>query len=76
MYTSASGIEPHLCKQFDVSVSLAHADAALEMHLPSVLVIEAFFLPEEGIQAILGRDVLDYCLFIYDGLHGTYTLAF
>jgi hypothetical protein len=47
-----------------------------EMHLPLVMVIESFFAPDEGIQAMLGRDVLEHCLLVYDGIHRTFTLAF
>jgi hypothetical protein len=41
-----------------------------------VEVIQCFFGPEEGLQALLGRDVLDHCLLVYDGTRRAFTLAF
>lgn len=43
--------------------------------LPIVPVVEAH-LSFQGIQALLGRDILSNCLFLYDGQSGVFTLAF
>jgi hypothetical protein len=47
------------------------------IHIPSLIipVIESN-LACHGIQALLGRDVLEYGVLIYDGLHRSMTLAF
>jgi hypothetical protein len=57
-------------------VSLAIDCEGSELHLPLMMVIESAFAPDEGIQAMLGRDVLEHCLLVYDGTRRTFTLAF
>jgi hypothetical protein len=61
-------------KQYVVSLSLDQE--GIEMLIPSVEVLESNFGAEEGIQGMLGRDVLGHCLFVYDGQANTFSLAF
>jgi hypothetical protein len=70
----SSGTEACEFNQYVVSLSLS--GDGLELHLGTLEVIEAIFATEEGIQAMLGRDLLEHCLFIYDGQHKTFSLAF
>jgi hypothetical protein len=66
---------PFHCEQFDVSLALVSGMDRVE--LPSVWVIASpDFQPHEGVQAIIGRDVLDRCVFTYAGPHRSFTLAF
>src|SRR5262245_48649835 len=58
------------------AVSLALRADEIEMFVRSVEVIACVFVPEEGIQAMLGRDVLEHCLFFYNGREKTFALAF
>jgi hypothetical protein len=58
------------------AVSLALDAEGIEMFLTSVEVIECVFAPDEGIRAMLGRDVLAHCLFVYDGKGKTFILGF
>ena len=48
---------------------------ALSLSISNVAVAEAQ-LSIQGIQALIGRDVLKNCLLVYDGQNGTFTLAF
>lgn len=73
IHTPTTGNTPHSCNQYDVSITLFHP--GLMMTLPVVAVIESN-LSIQGIQALLGRDVLSNCLFVYDGGAGTFALAF
>lgn len=66
---------PHPCNAYDISLSLADPDG-VEMHLPFLPIIESSFLSTLGIRALLGRDVLAYCLVVYDGQHETFSLAY
>ena len=34
------------------------------------------WLPDEGIEALIGRDILDQCFFQYIGIERTFTIAF
>jgi hypothetical protein len=58
------------------AVSLALDADGIEMFLTSVEVIECAFAPEEGIRAMLGRDVLEHCLLVYDGKGKVFMLGF
>jgi hypothetical protein len=66
--------QPQTFEQYAVSIALASDD--LEMFVESVEVLGCAFAAEEGSQAMLGRDVLEHCLFLYDGQNGTFSLAF
>jgi hypothetical protein len=72
--TPSTGATPHECEQYDVSLGIFHPD--LEFFRPIVAVIASHFAEQEGIQAMLGRDVLDDCLFVYNGQTKTFSLAF
>jgi predicted aspartyl protease len=75
LHTPSTGSEPHTCNQFDVAVAVVMD--AKQLHLSSLIipVIESD-LSAHGFQALLGRDVLDQGIFIYDGHHRFLTLAF
>jgi hypothetical protein len=66
---------PHACDQYDVSLSLVSGGSLLTF--PSIHVIAPEdFSREEGIQALIGRDVLDRCVFEYFGPHKQFRLSF
>jgi hypothetical protein len=72
--TSSPSGEPQIFDQYAVSLGL---DAGgVEMHLAEVLVLECVFAPEDGIQALLGQDVLRHCLFVHNGPENTFSLAY
>jgi hypothetical protein len=73
MHTPSTGNLPHLANQYDVSLVLIHQK--LNLNLFTVPVAESQ-LAIQGIQGLLGRDVLQNCLFVYDGQSGMFTLAF
>ena len=75
IHTPSTGATPKICNQFDVGIGIIMDDGAV--HLPGVVipVIESD-LDSLGIQALLGRDILDQALLIYDGHGRTLTLAF
>lgn len=59
--------------QYDVSLILPHPGISYSFH--SLAVIQSQ-LAVQGIQGLIGRDVLDRCLLVYDGPLGAFTLAF
>jgi hypothetical protein len=65
--------KPHLASQYDISVLLHHPK--LTWHYHAIAVIESD-LAHQGIQALIGRDILLNCLFAYDGQAQTFCLAF
>jgi hypothetical protein len=66
---------PCKCDQYDISLTLVAGMA--QVIIPSVHAIASEdFGPEEDIQALIGRDVLQHCVFNYYGQHGEFALAF
>lgn len=71
--TPSTGGQPVDAAQYDVSLFLFHQKAT--MRLGTVAVIESE-LEVQGFQVLVGRDVLENCLLVYDGQTGIFTLAF
>lgn len=63
----------HTCNQYDVSLMILHP--SLIRTFGALPVIESN-LSHQGIEGLLGRDVLAHCLFIYNGELGVHTLSF
>jgi hypothetical protein len=64
---------PHVASQFDISFSLDHAMATRTW--PALPVIESELL-HQGIQTLIGRDILKSCLMAYDGEAETFAIGF
>jgi hypothetical protein len=74
MTPSTTSQNPHLCDIYDVSLSLV-ANGSLRP-FPDVMVMEAdCWLPNEGIEALLGMDILKRCHFQLWGPEGNFNLA-
>jgi predicted aspartyl protease len=75
IHTPSTGCKSYICNQFDVAVGIVMD--AKQVHLSSLIipVIESD-LNAQGFQALLGRDVLDQGILIYDGHRRLLTLAF
>ena len=74
--TPSTGKCAHVCNQFDVAVAVV-MDAD-QVHLSSLVipVVGIDLSAQQGIQALIGRDVLEQGIFIYDGHRRLVTLAF
>ena len=67
--------QPHVADQFDISLVLV--SGVEQVIIPSVHAIASEdFDGEDGVQGILGRDVLSRCVFTYSGPESTFGLAF
>jgi hypothetical protein len=64
---------PHPTSVYDISLVLVHP--LIRRTFMAVPVIEANLI-HQGIQALIGRDILAACLFTYDGQAGTFALGF
>lgn len=71
--TPSTGATPHITNQYDVAIVLVHPKATFTFH--SVPVVESH-LSVQGIQALIGRDILAQCVLIYNGPMAAYTLTF
>jgi len=71
--TPSTGQNPIQCSQYDVSLIFVHPN--LPLVFPAMPIIEC--QPLGGnFQALLGRDFLRYCLFVYDGQAQHFALSF
>jgi hypothetical protein len=66
---------PHECDLYHVSLSLV-ADGSAHQFPDSQVIAADCWLAGEGIEALIGRDILDRCFFQYVGLERKFTLAF
>jgi predicted aspartyl protease len=73
IHTPSTGSAPHTLLTYDASLTLVHPRLQLQITTVAVVATE---LEAQGIQALIGRDILENCLLIYNGQEGTFTLAF
>lgn len=71
--TPSSSGKHHKFRQFDVSLKLIHTSFTKKIDPLAVVECE---LEAQGIQALIGRDILSECLLVYDGVDDTFALAF
>lgn len=70
---STTSTQPHTANQYDVSLVLVHPLVIRTWH--AIAVTESQ-LAHQGIQALIGRDVLSACLLTYDGQQQSFCLGF
>ena len=73
--TPSTAGQPHNCNQYDVSIFIPGAAAGGGHIVPALAVVETH-LRSQGIDGLIGRDVLDNCTFIYNGSAKMFTLAY
>lgn len=75
--TPSTGQQGQVANQYDVSILIIKS-AQHYLLVPSLPIVEAalHLPPVQGIQALIGRDVLANCLLIYDGSESQLTLSF
>jgi hypothetical protein len=74
--TPSTGPWAHLADEYDVSL---HIPGSQPHHAPLVfpaVPVTAADLSIQGIQGLIGRDILSQCVLIYNGFESTFTLAF
>jgi hypothetical protein len=73
IHTPSTGATAHQAAVYDISLVPMHP--ALSLPTANVGVAEAH-ISMQGIQALIGRDIVGRCLVVYDGQSGMFTLAF
>lgn len=73
MLTPSTGATPHNTNQYDVSILLVHPKNVFPFH--NLPIIESQ-LAVQGIQALIGRDILKECVLVYNGAMNWYTFSF
>jgi len=74
IHTPTTSGNPVECKQFDVDIGVVLENGAF--HFVNTLPIVESDLACQGIDGLLGRDVLSQGILIYNGPANTYTLSF
>ena len=75
-HTPSTGDHPHLANQTDLSIIVPPAyrgDAPLV--LGAVSALESRLLEHQNIHALIGRDVLARCTFLYEGAANRFVLS-
>jgi hypothetical protein len=76
VHTPSTGGAAHLAEQYDVSLIIPGAGTHhVPLAIPAVPAMAAN-LSLQGVDALIGRDVLRDCIFIYNGSLGLFTIAF
>lgn len=71
---STNGVA-HNCNQYDVSVFIPGAHNQMGFYIPALPVIETH-LSSQGIDGLIGRDIINRTTLIYNGSAGFITLAY
>ncbi|MDR1305539.1 MAG: retropepsin-like domain-containing protein [Verrucomicrobiales bacterium] len=71
--TPSTGQNPTARNTYDISLRLTHADGGRFFN--SVLVVATDF-HGQNLDGLLGRDVLEKCLLVYNGEHKMFALSF
>ena len=73
--TPSTAGQPHMCDQFDISVFIPGSVATTGYLIPAIPIV-ATHLQAQGIDGLIGRDVLKDCALIYNGPAGIFTIAY
>jgi hypothetical protein len=77
MNTASTGDTPVEANQYDVSLLIPHTSPdEYAFYLPTIPVAEMELLGPLAIHVLIGRDVLDRCLLIYDGKSQQFTISY
>ncbi len=75
--TPSTGSTPHISDQFDVGIWIPGSTPSDPVFfLQNLPVISAELLQQQGFHALIGRDILSMCLFVYDGPTRQFSLAY
>jgi len=66
---------PHQCDQFDVSIFIPGSMATVGHFIPAIPIV-ATHLRSQGIDGLIGRDVLKDCTLIYHGTGGFFSIGY
>ena len=72
--TPGTGAVPQQMKQYEVDVTIVASQGQITSPFKRVADVEAS-LAAQGVHALIGRGILDRCLFLYDGPNATFSLS-
>jgi hypothetical protein len=75
--TPSTGTNPHVVDEYDVGFVIPPAKAGqIPFVLKTIGVVSVQLLQAQGIHVLIGRDVLEHCILIYNGQAGTFSISF
>lgn len=75
MQTPSTNSTPHSCNQYDISLIIPATSTGAPLVIEALPVLESTLRPQ-GIDGLLGRDVLRGCVLFYNSPLDGYTLAY
>jgi hypothetical protein len=73
--TPSTGGAVHYCDQYDVSLFIPGSTSSAG-HLVEAMPVITTHVRSLGLDGLLGRDVLNNCILIYNGTASAFTLAY
>jgi len=74
--TPSSGQNVVTTDTYDVDLNIYKTEKEPPLSMPNLRVAACELFLRQGIHALIGRDVLSRCIFIYNGEDGIFSLAF
>jgi hypothetical protein len=74
--TPSTGATPHDADQYDIGLIIPAATGTPPLVLQTIPAVSSYLIAAQGFHALIGRDILDRCLFVYNGDVRLFTLAF
>lgn len=76
MNTPSTGSTPHSTPTYDVSILIGGPPNTVPIQWGTVQVAATALYANQGFHALIGRNLLQSCILVYNGTMGFYTLAF
>lgn len=74
--TPSTGQNVHTTETYDIDFAIYASTTDPPLLMPNLRVAACELFLKQGIHALIGRDVLGRCIFIYNGEPGIFSLAF
>ena len=76
MLTPTTGSDAVTKNTYDIGLLIFATWQDAPFVIKNLPVVESDLLSSQGFHALIGRDILEKCVFVYNGSTNTYTLAF
>jgi hypothetical protein len=76
MSTPSTGANPATVDLYEVSFSIFSTREESPLSYHTIPAIETQLLESQGFHVLIGRDVLQHCMLVFDGRNGRFSLAF
>jgi hypothetical protein len=74
--TPSTGQGPHLADAYDVDFQIGAGPEDVPLWIPNLRTASCDLFQRQGIHALIGRDILQRCIFIYNGSMNLFSLSF